>query len=490
IASRGSRIIVSAPRRSAVETLFTHSRAALQAASAQTSALERLLSFLAPDALLATTPAADLLLIDEAAGIPAPLLEQFLMHYPRICFASTVHGYEGSGRGFDIRFRSVLDQRSPGWRALRLHTPIRWRQGDRVEQWLNQALLLDAEPASDAEVATADLTAVRFQLHEAAALAADETLLRQLFGLLLLGHYQTRPNDLRQLLDGPNLRVASLTVEGLVLATALVAREGRLGATLIPAIFEGRRRPRGHLLPQTLSAHAGLHAAPALGYARIVRIAVHPAARRRGLGRRLLGELAMQAHRDGLDLLGASFGVSTELLSFWHRCGLEALHLGTGRNAASGARAAVVLQALTPAGQDLIAQARQRLARDLPTLLSGPLQTVEPEILVSLLQALPGPERLINADDEQQIDAFADAHRTLEAALPALERLVRERLFGTRATEIERTLSRRQRDLLILSLLQRRDTQAVIARLELSGRAELVQALRAAIAVLRSSHPP
>lgn len=492
IATHRRQIIVTAPRRSAADTLFEHARITFTTLSV--ADWDSLLCFQAPDALLlatTTTPAADLLLIDEAAGIPAPLLEQLLMRYRRICFATTVHGYEGSGRGFDLRFRALLDQRTPGWRSIRLLTPIRWRQGDWVEALINQVLLLDAEPASDTEVAAADLAAAQFRLHDRAALAENEPLLRQVFGLLLLGHYQTRPNDLRHLLDGPNLAIASLSVEGRVLATALIAQEGRLEPALIQPIFEGRRRPRGHLLPQTLSAHAGLREAPRLGYARIVRIAVHPAARRRGLGRRLVEALSAQARADGLDLLGASFGASAALLSFWHRCGLDALHLGTGRNAASGARAAVVLQALSAEGQALIAQARHRLARDLPSLLSGPLQTAEPAIVASLLRALPRQPALIDLRDQQQIDAFADAHRTLEAALPALERLVRERLTGETRDAMQGAVSKRQRDLLILSILQRRRSDEIASILGLRGRAGLVQALREAIAKLRSSseHP-
>ncbi|MEA3639151.1 MAG: GNAT family N-acetyltransferase [Lamprobacter sp.] len=505
IASRHSRIIVTAPRRSAIQTLFTHARASLRAtAGSATGAVtgvltggtaetatetltEALLRFQAPDQLLATLPHTDLLFIDEAAGIPAPLLEQLLMHYPRVCFATTVHGYEGSGRGFDIRFRALLDQRTPGWRALRLNTPIRWRQGDRLEQWINQLLLLDAEPASDAEVVAADLAAVRFRLHERDQLATNEPFLRQLFGLLVLGHYQTRPNDLRHLLDGPNLQVATLSVGAVVLATALIAREGRLEPALIQPIFEGRRRPPGHLLPQTLSAHAGLPEAPRLGFARILRIAVHPAVRRRGLGQRLIESLAEQAGADGLDLIGASFGASAELLAFWRRCGLAPLHLGSHRNAASGARAAVVLQALSPDGADLIEQARERLGSDLPVLLTGPLQDAEPALIAALLQQAcprsPGPPA---AADQRQIDAFANAHASLEVALPALERLVRDRLAVSTDSGIKCRLSRRQRDLLILSILQRRRVEAVVRALQLSGRAEHLRQLREAVTALRS----
>ncbi len=504
IAETRLQILVTAPRRSAVTSLFKHATASLRPTAS--SELNHRLRFQPPDALvLDQIPGripdhleADLLMVDEAAAIPAPLLERLLQRYPRVCFATTVHGYEGTGRGFDLRFRALLEQRTPGWKALRLSTPIRWCENDPIEQLVNRMLLLDAEPAADATVAAADLSAPRFAIRSRDALAGDEAALRQLFGLLVLGHYQTRPNDLRHLLDGPNIQVATLSAGELILATALIAREGRLEPALQQPIFEGRRRPRGHLLPQTLSAHAGLPEATALGYARIVRIAVHPAARRRGLGRRLVDALSAQSRLEGLDLLGASFGATGDLLHFWRRCGLAPLHLGTRRNAASGARAAVVLKALTPDGDRLLEQARTRLACDLPTLLSGPLATIEPEIAAALLRGLPVAAPLSCRGDAQQIDAFANAHRTFEAALPALERLVRWALSAgpagasepMRSSDEQRAgLSPMQRDLLILSVLQRRPAERAIATLGLSGRAELERQLRAAIRRLRAPSP-
>ena len=42
-----------------------------------------------------------------------------------------------------------------------------------------------------------------------------------------------------------------------LLGVALVAREGNIPPDLAHAIWAGRRRPRGHLLPQSLLAHAG-----------------------------------------------------------------------------------------------------------------------------------------------------------------------------------------------------------------------------------------
>ena len=478
-AESGCRVLVTAPRRAAVEGLLAHARAA--GGTAETARLR----YLAPDALLGERPAAEVLLIDEAAGIPAPLLEALLRLYPRIAFATTVHGYEGTGRGFEVRFRAVLDRLAPGWRELRLAAPIRWCAGDPLEGLIARLLLLDAEPAGDAEVARVDTAGVRVTRLDRDRLSADDALLGQVFGLLVLGHYQTRPSDLRLLLDGPEMSVTVVRAGGAVLATALLAAEGRLEPALHGPIFDGRRRPRGHLLPQTLSAHAGVFAAPGLGFARIVRIAVHPALQRRGLGRQLVAALTEQARGDGLDLLGASFGASAGLLAFWQQCGLEPLHLGSHRNAASGAHAAVVLQPLGPAGRGLIAHARARLGRNLPVWLSGALRRVEPELIAALLQQMP-PAAAPAEEDAHELAAFAQAKRGLDPTLPALQRLAWRRLP---AALRHGGLTRVQRDALIGAILQQRADAEVVIQTGLDGRAALLRTLRRAAAALLDLAP-
>ena len=85
---------------------------------------------------------------------------------------------------------------------------------------------------------------------------------------------------------------------------------------------------------QDLDGHAGIEDATRLRYARIIRIVVHPAVQGRGLGRRILDAILADAWTQGLDLVGASFGATQELLRFWERCGFPPAHLGTGRNAA------------------------------------------------------------------------------------------------------------------------------------------------------------
>ncbi|NBC11749.1 MAG: GNAT family N-acetyltransferase [Gammaproteobacteria bacterium] len=434
-------ILLTAPRRAAAEAVLRHAGGAAP-------------RFLAPDALLAESPPADLLLVDEAAAIPAPLLETMLTRYPRIVFATTVHGYEGTGRGFEVRFRAVLDRLTPGWRALRLSRPIRWAPGDPLEALLDQALLLDAEPAADADaeaaLATVGPAGIRFETPERDALAGDESRLRQAFGLLVLGHYQTRPSDLRQLLDAPGIAVHWLRAGETLLAVAVSGREGRLDA-------------------------------PGLDCRRILRIAVHPAVQRRGLGRRLLADIASAGADEGADLLGASFGATPELIGFWRGCGLVPVHIGSRRNAASGAHAAVVLRALTAAGGAVLQRGRERLVPRLAVLLAGPLRDLEPAVVVELLAAAPSAPVQLDDLERRELLAFANADRGLDATRPALHRLLQVALPGEPAADI---ISRAQRHALIACVLQHADPGDCAEQLGCSGAAAVVAELRTATAAL------
>ncbi|RKT46798.1 tRNA(Met) cytidine acetyltransferase TmcA [Thiocapsa rosea] len=514
LGERPLRILVTAPRRSATDALFKHAAAVL-AGDAQTRAPDAesgsrtdkttaaaanrsgygeapgSLEFVSPADLAAQTPAADLLLIDEAAGIPAPMLETLLARYPRVVFATTVHGYEGTGRGFDVRFRDTLDRLTPNWREIALDTPIRWADGDPLEALTFRALLLDAAPATAEVLSDADAAEIRCERLDRDALGQDEKTLRELFGLLVLAHYQTRPMDLRMLLDGPNVRVYVLRWRDHVVATLLAAEEGSFtDPDLREAIFTGRRRPRGHLLPQTLSTHAGLAEAPALRYLRVIRIAVHPALARCGLGRRLLRRLAHDARAEGVDLLGASFGATPELIRFWDRCGFRPAQMGTSRNAASGEHALVVLRRLGTRGWRFAAEAEARLEARLPVLLAGPLRTLDPVTVVALVAALraePEPEppsaACRDAIDDHELSGFIDGHRSLDATLPLLADLTRRRLGPClRAARI----AIEDAALLIAATRQLQGPAALASRFGASGHDAILTRIRHAAEMLRS----
>lgn len=475
------RILVTGPSRAACEALLRHAASAWPQAHAQDGGLSNETSsirFLPPDLLGEIRQESDLVLVDEAAAIPAPLLTRLLELYPRLAFATTVHGYEGTGRGFEVRFRHTLDQRTPGWRALTLETPIRWAPADPLESLVFRALLLDATPAQPPPGSRNTLSRL-----DRDSLAKDEATLSQLFGLLVLAHYQTRPLDLRMLLDGPNLRVYVLRRKDRIIATALAAAEGGMAdVDLRHAIHQGERRPRGHLLPQTLSAHAGIEDAPALRYLRVVRIAVHPALARLGLGKRLLRGLQRDGRRDGFDLLGASFGATPELIAFWSACGYRPAQIGTSKNAASGEHALVMLRPLSPAGRGLAIRAERHLERRLPVLLPGPLRRLDPHVAAALAGALHArpPRRTSDGSDPtrdpyHEIDSFARGHRTLDAALPALAALTRWYLGPALRAEV---IDPPDAALMMAATRQLRPIAELVQTFDARGRQTLIQRLR------------
>ncbi len=487
LADRPLQIRVTAPRKPAAATLFAHAAERLGSDRPGVHPIHSgglQLAFEPPDALVADRPPADLLLVDEAAAIPAPLLEAMAAHYPRVVFATTQHGYEGTGRGFAVRFQATLDRHHPGWQHLELVTPIRWSRGDPLEALVFRLLLLDAEPGPADRLPPADRLAPPEWL-DRDRLLDDEGRLRSLFGLLVLAHYRTTPLDLRNLLDGPGISVLASTSGEAVAGTALLSREGGLDDELLAAIFEGRRRPRGHLLPQTLSAHGGLARWPALVGLRIMRIAVHPGRRHRGIGQRLVNRATQRAESEGLDFVGASFGATPGLLAFWCRCGLVPIHIGLSRGQSSGTHALVMARGTSERGRAEVAVAQRRFRRRLAALLGGPLTRLDPVLAAALLEAPHPSPAALDRHDRQELDACAHGHHGLDAALPTIQAF----LDGALADPaIVGNLERGERALLVARFLQHRDWPQLRQCFALQGRREGTEHLRRLLA--RCLDPP
>ncbi len=483
------RIVVTAPRIVATDALFNHAVALLPGCEVQRGRLlwqGRRIEFVAPDALLLAPHQAQLLLVDEAAAIPASMLERFLGHFSRIVFSTTVHGYEGTGRGFALRFQQTLNERTPYWQAMKLSAPVRWADGDPLERLSFAALLLDAEPISADRVKDATVGNCRFERLEPERLAENESELRELFGLLVLAHYRTSPNDLRQLLDSPGQSLYVLRYEGHIVAIALLAHEGGLEPELARQVMMGRRRVRGHLLPQSLANHAGLIDAAQLHIARTMRIAVHPALHRRGLGSHLLQQLRREAETEGCDLLGTSFGADVPLLRFWLNNCMQPVRIGLSREASSGSHAVMMLAPLSSDGERLFELARERFVGSLPELLAEPLAGLENELVnVLLTVAPPGENLVLNQYDWSDIESFAFGLRGYENCLVAIRKLVL-RALGDGAAQM--LLDTAQQSLLEEKVVKKCPWPQLCRHQGLPGRKAALQALREVIALLYSHY--
>ncbi|MGF1688218.1 GNAT family N-acetyltransferase [Photobacterium japonica] len=478
LAERKLDIAVTAPSYAAVETLFRHVATVFDQPFSQQKKLtvgNGSLQFVAPDALLASPASFDCVMVDEAAAIPAPLLAQLLGRFNRLVFASTVHGYEGTGRGFAVKFRQLLDSTMPQWRELTLQQPIRWAKEDPLEHWVFQALLLnttltDCPFTPDTALSTRRVPADEW-LH-------NENLLGQLFGLLVNAHYQTSPTDLVALLDDPALHTFVTMADNQVVGCCLVMAEGGLAPDLVEAIQRGERRTKGHLLAQSLAAQVGIGDAAEQRAGRILRIAIHPQWQQRGVGSALLSDVAQWAETCW-DYLGTSFGYLPELLGFWLRNGYHPARLGFTRDATSGYPSLLCVKPISTASQCWWPQAQALFTAGLAChWYDGYVQLSAHEALPLYRYAMTQqpvaaglPINLLN----QQLALFCQGGLGIESALPALQQWFSNTLLPL-SDDHEDGLA-----LLFAKLIQRQSWPRVVADFGFTGRKQAEQAVRAVV---------
>ncbi|MFW5963983.1 MAG: tRNA(Met) cytidine acetyltransferase TmcA [Natronomonas sp.] len=428
----------------------------------------------------AKTETADVLVVDEAAALPVRVLESLLSVAPSVCFATTVHGYEGAGRGFDVRFRDTLDDER-AVDTVTLGDPIRYAAADPIEVWLFRALLLDARPAVEPLLAHATPDDATYERFDPTALSDDENRLRETFGLLVNAHYRTEPDDLARLLDAPNIALRALTVDGHVVAVALLAREGGLSESRRREMYEGAR-VRGNMFPDVLTSQLrDPEAARPVGL-RVMRIAAHHAVRSRGFGSLLLsavesefdadGERPTHGRFDAVDYLGVGYGATPKLLSFWDDNGYTTVHLSTTRNDTSGEHSALMLRPLSDAGSDLADRHAVWFRRRIPDVLADALDDADPDVVRGSLAAASGPVRLELTDTEWRVLASAAYGPGLYDVAPGPFRRVALRALVDGALD-DRDAER----LLVVKVLQATPWERTAERLGYVSRRECMRSL-------------
>ncbi|XP_051239044.1 RNA cytidine acetyltransferase [Dicentrarchus labrax] len=269
---------------------------------------------------------AELLVIDEAAAIPLPLVKKLLGPY-LVFMASTINGYEGTGRSLSLKLIQQLRQQSvdsqqsmsaenrtantvrlAAARSLHevtLHESIRYAPGDAVEKWLNDLLCLDClnipRLISGCPLPqTCDLYYVNrdtlFCYHK-----ASEAFLQRLMALYVASHYKNSPNDLQMLSDAPAHHLFCLlppvppTQNSLpeVLAVVQVCLEGEISRQSILNSLSRGKKASGDLIPWTVSEQFQDPEFGSLSGGRVVRIAVNPDYQGMGYGSRALQLLQM-----------------------------------------------------------------------------------------------------------------------------------------------------------------------------------------------------
>lgn len=278
---------------------------------------------------------AELVVIDEAAAIPLPLVRKLMGPY-LVFMASTINGYEGTGRSLSLKLIQQLREqsravpkvngsghadtkdlknertggemtgsRSRTLREVTLSEPIRYAQGDSVESWLNKVLCLNATlPTSMLKAqgcphpSKCELLHVNrdtlFSFHP-----VSEKFLQQMIALYVSSHYKNTPNDLQLMSDAPahQLFVLVPPVEDGTsrlpepLCVIQVALEGQISKKTVLNNLSRGIRAGGDLIPWLVSQQFQDEEFAGLAGARIVRIAANPEYANMGYGSRALQQL-------------------------------------------------------------------------------------------------------------------------------------------------------------------------------------------------------
>ncbi len=412
---------------------------------------------------------ADIVAVDEASGIHVPLLHAIWRAHKRIVFATTIHGYEGAGRGFSVRFLSAI-KKDPYTELVmyEMHEPIRYAKNDPIEAWLFDALLLDAEPA---ELDEEDIEAIEEGRLKYLRLDPEwlfskkgEKTLRQLFGIYVLAHYRNEPDDLAILADAPHHIIRAIaTPSGKIVCAAQIAQEGGLDDELIEDLLRGGKIA-GNIIPDRVLKHLRLWEFGRKRGWRIVRIATHPEVQGRGIGSRMLKEIYDEARERGLDWVGSGFGINEQLLRFWLKNDFVPVHMSPDRNPVSGEYTTLVLKPIADDVRDMVRLASREFRRKLLESLYDTYSDLEIEVARMLLEGdgspiLPGYKPMLTPVQVDRLWIYAYGPMTFEAANDIMHELAKA--YWLQGREERPKLGEKEELLLIAKALQGKSWEKV-----------------------------
>ncbi|KOO14948.1 ATPase [Vibrio xuii] len=459
--SRTIHIVLTAPSPATVAPVFEHASRLLPDAKCGKNTLEwqnSILEFVAPDELLKRTQAIDCLFVDEASAIPIPMLKQMVETHHRAVFSTTIHGYEGCGRGFTVRFQAWLKEQRPGSVFYHLDQPIRWAGNDPLETWLFDSFLLNADLVdAPGSVSKPNLSRI-----DKKTLVEQPKLLRSCFALLVNAHYQTSPNDLMLLLSDPAIELYVWQQNGQCLGCILTVEEGNLSPELINDVQLGKRRPRGHLVPIVLAGQIGIEQAATQSSLRVMRIAIHPQLQNIGYGQQILRQL--QEVTD-FDFYSTSFGATPELVAFWKSVGFQPVRLGSQRDQASGTHSLVMVLG----SNSWSTKVCELFQQSFHYALSEGFRQLEIELVRSLLGG--NNASVENSGISRLVEFYSLGGSSFDSVAPILDE------WWKQAPDLANQLD----DLFIRKVIQRWDWAQCAKSFNYSGRKQTEQALRNAL---------
>jgi tRNA(Met) cytidine acetyltransferase len=466
-------ICITAPHIQTVEQVFTHNKRLLPDALITSNSVtyhSSSLTYKPIDILLEDDSSLDLLLVDEASAIPVHILGKLTKKFSRIVFSSTVHGYEGSGRGFEMRFIKQLSKLKPSFKRIHISQPMRWYKHDTLEQfWFNTLFHNEPQGIKSVEPVNQPISCRHISK---AQLLDDKKLLADLFRLLIDAHYQTSQDDLQRLLDAPEIKCFILTKGTILLGVAQIVEEGGdCFVDLADNVANCSRRVKGHLVAQNIASSYNTSPFLLARQWRISRIAIAPEHQRKGLGKQLINYVEQQASRQHIKFLTASFGCNTDILKFWYSNEFLLAKLSAKPEISSGEHSGICIKSLTNEALEMSYAIHQEFYQELLYQMDKNFQGVSEEMLMQILLFQP-LTNIKTSDNLEILRQFSIGKR----AYSTCKRLLKEYLIVNPACFLK--LVTQEQTFLVAALLHNKTDKELCAKFSLSGKKQIEQALK------------
>jgi tRNA(Met) cytidine acetyltransferase len=473
ITSTVKNICLTAPHIRSVEQVFIHNKRLLPNALITKNSVvyqSCSLTFKSIDRLLADEISVDLLLVDEASAIPVHILNKLAKKFSRVVFSSTVHGYEGSGRGFEMRFIKQLSKLKPNFKRLHMSQPIRWYKHDTLEQFWFDTLFNNVQ--QDIENITQVNQSINCRHVSKAQLLNNKKLLACLFRLLIDAHYQTSQDDLQRLLDAPEIECFILTRGNTMLGVAQIIKEGGHSVSeLADNIVDCTRRVKGHLVAQNIASSYNTSPFLLAQQWRISRIAIDPEHQRKGFGKQLIQYVEQQAKQQHIEFLTSSFGCNTDILKFWYSSEFTLAKLSAKPEVSSGEHSGICIKPLTNKALEISDCIHKEFYQELHYQIDKNFQCMSEDILIQILlfESIVGVNTFENMEILRQ---FAIGRR----AYFTCKRLLKDYL--TINPDCLSKLETQQQAFLVAALLQNQNDKFLCAKFNLNGKKQIEQNLK------------
>ena len=488
------KIIVTSPRRENIEILYQHfeteiNRLALHEDKNKSKYLQGI-KVLPPDKLISNKIDCDLLVVEEAGAIPVQQLIKICDLHNRIVYSTTTDGYEGNGQGFEVRFKKHLLKRYPQARFCQLIYPARWAINDPLEEAINGAFLLlsngNAYKQSSNEHIDSfiNIDSLEFRVVEQNNLKNDELLLADIYQLLVIAHYQTRPSDLERMLSDPNIKIFIAMHSNQVVATALIMREGSLSNDLYKQIAQGKHRLTGNLLPQSLMNYRGIAEAGKPSYWRIMRIAVYSTLQNQNIGSQLVSYITNKASASGIDLVGTSFALDSTIANFWYKQSFLCVRISTSRDSSTGNHTSDFLRYTNSSSDNaktIYHTATKLFNQSLLYSISSAYRHLDVEVVTQIIKYQYNDcahQQSINNFRQSEIQQYIAKRRSFEMLEWEIFNFVKSKLFSLKEHSV---LNAQQELILVAKIFQQKEWSELIDIFELTGKKQAKEAVRTAV---------